>query len=79
MLYWPERLAIWSNLTVLARKILSTVREPVVLTGREHWVTASIGISIFPQDGADKQSLMKAADIAICSAKKMAVIISVLL
>ena len=58
------------NLTVLARKILSTVREPVVLTGREHWVTASIGISIFPQDGADKQSLMKAADMAMYSAKE---------
>ncbi len=58
------------NLTTLINKIFSTVSEPIFAGNKEHSLTASIGISIYPQDGQEKQSLMKAADLAMYSAKE---------
>ena len=57
------------SLITLVNKILSVVREPIIIRKREHYFTASIGISIYPQDGQDKQSLMRTADMAMYSAK----------
>ncbi|MEN6420736.1 MAG: EAL domain-containing protein, partial [Smithella sp.] len=54
----------------LAHKILATVIKPMVLMGEECRVTASIGISIYPKDGEDEQSLMKNADVAMYFAKE---------
>jgi diguanylate cyclase (GGDEF)-like protein/PAS domain S-box-containing protein len=54
----------------LAHKILATVIKPMVLAGEECRVTASIGISVYPSDGQDEQSLMKNADIAMYFAKE---------
>ena len=53
----------------VARKILSAVIKPIDLMGQECRVTASIGISMYPADGQDEQSLMKNADIAMYRAK----------
>jgi diguanylate cyclase (GGDEF)-like protein/PAS domain S-box-containing protein len=55
---------------VLAHKILSTVIKPMVLVGEECRVTASIGISTYPKDAQDEQTLMKNADIAMYFAKE---------
>ena len=54
----------------VARKILSAIARPFVLLGHEFGVTASIGISIYPQDGMDEQTLTKNADIAMYHAKE---------
>ena len=43
---------------------------PYLLAGQEHHVTASIGISIYPDDGHDQQTLLKNADIAMYRAKE---------
>jgi diguanylate cyclase (GGDEF)-like protein/PAS domain S-box-containing protein len=53
----------------VAREILSAVIKPIHLKGQECQVTASIGISMYPADGQDEQSLMKNADIAMYRAK----------
>jgi diguanylate cyclase (GGDEF)-like protein len=53
----------------VAQKILAVVARPFTLLGQEFRVTASIGISIFPQDGVDEQTLTKNADIAMYQAK----------
>jgi len=58
------------QLEILAHKILATVMQPMFLLGEECRVTASIGISVFPQHGRDEQSLMKNADIAMYFAKE---------
>jgi diguanylate cyclase (GGDEF)-like protein/PAS domain S-box-containing protein len=55
---------------VIARKILSAVMKPVKILDQECRVTASIGISIFPADACDEQSLMKNADLAMYLAKE---------
>ena len=54
----------------VAQKILSAVARPFVLLGQEFRVTASIGISVYPQDGLDEQTLTKNADIAMYQAKE---------
>ena len=51
-------------------KIQQVVAEPIALGGEQHMVTASIGVSIYPQHGADPESLLKHADDAMYSAKK---------
>ncbi len=53
----------------VATKILDSVSEPYLIGNRELRVTASIGISMYPLDGADSQALLRDADIAMYSAK----------
>jgi diguanylate cyclase (GGDEF)-like protein len=54
----------------VAGNLLSILSKPLELSGQECRVTASIGIALFPQDGADEQTLMKNADIAMYVAKQ---------
>jgi len=54
----------------VAQKILSVTVRPFILFGQECRVTASIGISTYPQDGLDEQTLTKNADIAMYKAKE---------
>jgi len=54
----------------VARNILSVVVRPVEILGQECRVTASIGISIYPEDAQDGKSLMKNADMAMYQAKE---------
>jgi diguanylate cyclase (GGDEF)-like protein/PAS domain S-box-containing protein len=54
----------------VAVKLLHALAEPLSLEGRECRVSASIGIALYPEDGADGESLMKAADLAMYLAKK---------
>jgi len=54
----------------VAQKVLEAVRKPFLLDGSHHHVTVSIGIAIYPEDGKDSETLMKAADLAMYSAKE---------
>jgi len=54
----------------IARKLLSAVIKPFELNGQECRVTASIGISVYPDDAADEASLMTHADLAMYHAKE---------
>ena len=54
----------------VAQKILSAIARPFVLAGQESRVTASIGISTYPQDGLDEQTLTRNADSAMYQAKE---------
>jgi len=53
----------------VARKILIAVARPFTLLGHEFRITASVGISTYPHDGLDEQTLTKNADIAMYQAK----------
>jgi diguanylate cyclase (GGDEF)-like protein len=53
-------------------KILQSFREPTLLNGGQVALTASIGISIFPQDTEDIEQLIKYADQAMYAAKRQA-------
>jgi diguanylate cyclase (GGDEF)-like protein len=54
----------------VAEKLITTIAKPFVLLGQEFRVTASIGISTYPRDGSDEQTLTKNADIAMYQAKE---------
>lgn len=54
----------------VARKILEVIGQPVNLRRHELFVGASIGISVFPEDGKDAQTLLKNADAAMYRAKE---------
>lgn len=54
----------------VAEKILAACAKPFTLVGQEFRVTVSIGITLFPQDGDDEQTLMKNADMAMYHAKE---------
>ena len=57
------------DVSTVALKILSSLARPFILAGQECRITASIGISLYPQDGQDEQTLTKNADIAMYHAK----------
>jgi diguanylate cyclase (GGDEF)-like protein len=60
------------DVTRIAEKIVRILETPLTLTdGRELQTTASIGISFFPEDGKDGETLLKHADVAMYSAKGM--------
>ncbi len=53
----------------VAQKILDAFRAPFLLDGEEVYVSASIGISIYPDDGNTTEILLKNADMAMYRAK----------
>ena len=54
---------------VIAQRVLDAIARPFMIGDHELSVTGSIGISIYPEDGADIDALLKAADTAMYSAK----------
>ncbi|MDI6742061.1 MAG: EAL domain-containing protein [Smithella sp.] len=65
-----EEVTDLSHVVTVAQKILNTVMAPMLLFGEECRVTSSIGISVYPRDGEDEQTLMKKADMAMYFAKE---------
>ena len=57
------------DLAIIAQRIISNLRRPMLLDEAEISITGSIGISTFPDDGKDTETLIKNADIAMYSAK----------
>ena len=58
------------DITHLAYKVLDSLKEPIEIEGEIHCITSSIGISLYPQDANDAQSLLKHADIAMYKSKQ---------
>lgn len=55
---------------VIAAKLINVISDLCLIDGNEIKITTSIGISIFPEDGYDENSLIKYADAAMYHAKK---------
>ncbi|MBI5409715.1 MAG: EAL domain-containing protein [Nitrospirae bacterium] len=53
----------------VAQRIIDAVSSPFKLDGYEIFITSSIGIAVFPEDGEDVDSLLKNADAAMYNAK----------
>ncbi|MFO8089650.1 MAG: EAL domain-containing protein [Desulfatiglandaceae bacterium] len=58
------------NVSHVVRRVLDELLQPYELVGREIFVTASIGIAIFPDNGKDVEDLIKNAEAALYHAKK---------
>jgi diguanylate cyclase (GGDEF)-like protein len=66
-----EDVADAEHAAAVAIKLHAALREGFRLDGRELFVTASVGISMYPGDGDDADTLMKHADAAMYRAKEM--------
>ena len=58
-----------TGLSAIARKLAEALAAPLNIDGHEMFVTASQGISVYPQDGRDVETLLKNADSAMYRAK----------
>jgi diguanylate cyclase (GGDEF)-like protein/PAS domain S-box-containing protein len=65
-----EEVTETAKVSEVAQKILASMVREYLLDGQLIHMTASIGISIFPDDGRNEFSLMKHADIAMYRAKE---------
>ncbi len=55
---------------ITARRVLEAVSKVHIVDGHELFVTASLGVSMYPDDGPDAETLMMNADTAMYSAKE---------
>ncbi|GBL45368.1 diguanylate cyclase/phosphodiesterase [Sulfuriferula multivorans] len=65
-----QGISVVDNIIQIAEKILAAVSRPFIVDSHEMHVTASIGITIFPFDDTDIQSLLRNADTAMYHAKE---------
>jgi diguanylate cyclase (GGDEF)-like protein len=64
-----EQLADTQYLGAIAEKLLTAMASPLAIGGNVYQLSGSIGIAVYPEDGADGASLLKNADIAMYGAK----------
>ncbi|CAO3447759.1 putative bifunctional diguanylate cyclase/phosphodiesterase [Azospirillum largimobile] len=54
----------------VAERVLEAFAPPFRICGHDHFVTASIGIALYPSDGSDSPELLRNADLALYRAKE---------
>ncbi|RSK26385.1 phosphodiesterase [Bacillus sp. HMF5848] len=57
------------NITIVCNAILEKIAEPLIFQEDEFFITASIGVSVFPADGEDVRRLFRNAEVAMNRAK----------
>ena len=60
----------YDHVDVIAEKILESLNRPITINGNDIFVTASIGISVYPRDGDHGEILLRYADIAMYRVKE---------
>ncbi len=63
------RITAPADAAVVARKIIAALTQPFELKGQACSIGASIGISVYPLDGTDADTLLKKADVAMYRVK----------
>ncbi|WP_051412869.1 GGDEF and EAL domain-containing protein [Methylophilus sp. 5] len=58
------------NAGIVAKKVLDSIRQPILIQGTELFISASIGIVICPDHSSDVSDIVKYSDIAMYKAKK---------
>jgi diguanylate cyclase (GGDEF)-like protein/PAS domain S-box-containing protein len=66
-----ERISQPDDVAVIAQKIIAAVAAPMLIDGRELCTSASVGISLYPEDAQTCDGLLQAADTAMYAAKDM--------
>ena len=65
-----EEIGSTDQAAMLVRKVIQSINGPFELAGNEVHITASVGLSLFPNDGDDAISLLRNADTAMNRAKE---------
>jgi len=58
-----------SDAELVAERVLASLREPFLVSGQECFITASVGMAIFPRDGNSVVDMLRNADVAMYSVK----------
>jgi diguanylate cyclase (GGDEF)-like protein/PAS domain S-box-containing protein len=58
------------SIVAVVERIIEEVAQPVTIDGRELYVTCSVGVALYPNDGGDVMTLLRNADAAMFSAKE---------
>jgi diguanylate cyclase (GGDEF)-like protein len=58
------------DMRFVGQKLIAELGMPFTISGHEVTVTGSIGVSTFPADGVDPQTLLRHADAAMYRAKQ---------
>ena len=66
-----DDIASEQDISMLAKKILNALEPAFMIDGHEFFITASIGVSLFPNDGEDSETLLRNADVAMYRAKDL--------
>jgi diguanylate cyclase (GGDEF)-like protein/PAS domain S-box-containing protein len=66
-----EDIAHIEDISMVARKVLAAFVSPFTVESHELYLTTSIGVSLYPNDGADGHTLLKHADAAMYKAKEL--------
>jgi diguanylate cyclase (GGDEF)-like protein len=59
-----------SDAARVANKLVDAIRLPFEISGHQVFLGVSVGVAVFPQDGADPETLMRHADLAMAHAKR---------
>jgi len=65
-----SRISSDGDAETIARKILSAIRLPFAVEQRDFFLTTSLGVSLYPTDGVDAETLLQSADTAMYRAKE---------
>jgi diguanylate cyclase (GGDEF)-like protein len=65
----PE-IALPEDVQIVARKIMDIFRAPMIINNEEYFITASVGVAIYPNDGENHVDLIKHADLATSTSKE---------
>lgn len=57
------------DLNIITDRIRGVFKDRISVQGIEYFITASVGVAVYPLDGEDSETLIKNADIAMYSAK----------
>ena len=66
-----DDVATGKDVGLVAQKVLEALAAPFIVDGQNLYITASIGVSLFPTDGEDSGTLLKNADVAMYRAKDL--------
>lgn len=64
-----EEITVLQSVNLIAQKILLAIQEPIKIGEHNLYMTASIGVSLYPDDGDNAETLLRNADSAMYRAK----------
>ncbi|SNS83783.1 diguanylate cyclase/phosphodiesterase [Noviherbaspirillum humi] len=59
-----------AHATGFAHELVAALADPVMLDGQQLDISCSVGVALYPEDGADADSLLRRAELAVLSAKR---------